>query len=79
MKIQRVVAPVGQMQLKSLIEAHVVSPSDHLKTNMHVLLGSLLSSSSIFAMIVVCNLLVERKGFYGKKIREVMQWPYSSR
>ena len=25
MKIQRVIAPVGQMQLKSLIEAHVVS------------------------------------------------------
>jgi len=25
-KIQRVSAPVGQMQLKSLIEAHVVSP-----------------------------------------------------
>lgn len=36
MKIQRVVAPVGQMQLKSLIEAHVVSPSNHESTDMHV-------------------------------------------
>lgn len=32
-KIQRVTAPVGQMQLKSLIEAHVVSSTYILSNN----------------------------------------------
>ena len=35
-KVQRVTAPVGQMQLKSLIEAHVVSIFQFTETLKHL-------------------------------------------
>lgn len=36
MKVQRVIAPVGQMQLKSLIEAHVVSVPHELPEHLAI-------------------------------------------
>ena len=46
-KIQRVIAPVGQMQLKSLIEAHVVSTlgSSYLKIPLKEAPGVFLGNS----------------------------------